>query len=151
MTPKLKTLCCADCGVKIIGFRRSKKYCKDCGQKRRSKSQTTWKTKWRKNNPEDFKKKTRDYYWFGKGRENHLRNMYGMTTQDYDVLFIDQSGCCKICGVHQTELNRKLEVDHNHETGEVRSLLCGRCNKLLGFVENNPQRILTMLNYLGDI
>ena len=149
--PRPRILHCVTCGVKIIGFSHSKKYCDKCKWKAKRKCQDRCKNKWRKNNPEDFKKKTHDYYWSGKGWENHLRNTYGITTQEYSELFINQNGCCKICGVHQIELRRKLEVDHNHTTGRVRSLLCGKCNKLLGFVEKNTQCVLIMLDYLKDL
>ena len=145
-----RTLQCVGCGIKIVGFKNSKKYCSSCKVKRTREIRNKSKKKWRKEHPEDFKKKTRDYYWFGKGQENHLRRTYGMTVQEYNELFINQNGCCKICGIHQTKLNRKLNVDHNHKTGEIRSLLCDQCNRLLGFVEKDPQRILIMLDYLKE-
>ena len=56
----------------------------------------------------------------------------GMTVSDYDAMFSVQHGCCAICGKHQSDLNRALAVDHNHQTGEVRALLCCPCNAALG-------------------
>jgi hypothetical protein len=59
-----------------------------------------------------------------------------MTLEEYNKRFLDQKGCCTICGKHQSELDRALAVDHNHKTGEIRSLLCNRCNLLVGRLEN---------------
>ncbi|HEX4851715.1 MAG TPA: endonuclease VII domain-containing protein, partial [Puia sp.] len=61
-------------------------------------------------------------------RENQLRTLYGVTPEKYNELFEFQRGRCAICGKHQSELKRKLFVDHNHETGKVRGLLCFKCN-----------------------
>jgi len=60
---------------------------------------------------------------------------YGITLEEYNDMFIEQDGCCAICGIHQSELNYSLCVDHNHETGNVRGLLCRGCNANLGIVE----------------
>ena len=65
-------------------------------------------------------------------RKGNLRRHYGITPEEYDRLFDTQGGKCAICG----ELPRRLVVDHNHETGKVRGLLCFKCNNaLLGGVE----------------
>ncbi len=71
-----------------------------------------------------------------KGYADGLKQ-YGMTLDDYNDMFDRQEGCCKICGRHQSELNHRLYVDHNHESGQVRALLCSRCNLVVGIVEKN--------------
>lgn len=65
----------------------------------------------------------------------NLRRMYNMTLHEYDQMFIRQNGLCAIC--EKPEINRRLSVDHNHETGEVRGLLCVRCNNALSVIEND--------------
>lgn len=66
---------------------------------------------------------------------NHLRRRYwpNFTTEEaiekYNQLFQAQGGCCYIC--KRFPKTKKLSVDHNHKTGDVRKLLCFRCNKLL--------------------
>ena len=61
---------------------------------------------------------------------------YGLSVEEYDQLFQQQKGCCAICGRSQLELKRNLHVDHNHRTGEVRGLLCFRCNAGVGYLDD---------------
>jgi hypothetical protein len=69
-----------------------------------------------------------------------LHHVYGITLEQYDEMFTKQNGVCAICGKPETGKNQhgvvRLSVDHNHSTGEVRGLLCTRCNKHLGIIEN---------------
>lgn len=74
---------------------------------------------------------------------------YGITLEDYNRMFAEQEGCCKICKRHQTEFNKKLHVDHKHETGVVRGLLCHNCNLALGRVNENPKILKAMLEYIS--
>lgn len=60
------------------------------------------------------------------------RNLYGLSWEEYLLLLEGQDGVCAIC--HQPS-DRELHVDHDHLTGRVRGLLCGRCNTGLGFYE----------------
>src|SRR5207249_694982 len=53
----------------------------------------------------------------------------GVTDAEYDRLLAAQGGGCAICG--NPPKTRRLHVDHDHKTGEVRGLLCHRCNRLL--------------------
>lgn len=70
-------------------------------------------------------------------RIDNLRR-YGLTVDDYDRLLAEQGGACAICGVDRPEIRRKTDrhfhVDHCHETGVVRGLLCNRCNRGLGML-----------------
>jgi len=65
-------------------------------------------------------------------RSKILKYRYGITLNDYNKMFAEQNGCCKICNIHASELNVPLQVDHSHSSGEVRGLLCGLCNSRLG-------------------
>lgn len=70
---------------------------------------------------------------------NKLRNKkwsYGISTEQYLKMFADQNGSCQICKRPQHEFKRALHIDHNHETGEIRGLLCPRCNTGLSYLEN---------------
>lgn len=61
-------------------------------------------------------------------RRYNLMRTYGLTEHQYDELLKKQNYCCAVCGKHETEENRRLAVDHNHKTGEIRGLLCNYCN-----------------------
>jgi uncharacterized protein YbaR (Trm112 family) len=58
-------------------------------------------------------------------------------------MFKEQDGKCFICKQH----NKKLMVDHNHQTGEIRKLLCSSCNFTYGLVKEDPFIIQNLLNY----
>ena len=72
-------------------------------------------------------------------RRRKLKQKYGLTPEEYNRMFENQSGCCAICKKHQSEFKRRLAVDHDHGTGQVRGLLCGACNVLLGSMEKIEQ------------
>lgn len=78
-----------------------------------------------------------------------LKFYYGISLEDYNNMFNDQEGCCKICKKHQSELKSKLNVDHCHRLNLVRSLLCNQCNQALGLLKENPVTIKAMLEYVS--
>lgn len=84
-------------------------------------------------------------------RERHLKKKFGITEADYLDLLEEQMYCCKICNKHESEnsANRNLAVDHNHETGEIRGLLCDPCNRGLGLFKDNPLVMQKALDYLN--
>lgn len=57
-----------------------------------------------------------------------------------------QEGCCAICGKHHSEFKNRLSVDHNHTTGDIRSLLCVVCNTDVGRYEERKEEIERYLN-----
>ncbi len=65
----------------------------------------------------------------------NLRRKFGITREDYDAMFLAQGGLCAIC--RKPGGRRRLAVDHNHVTGEVRGLLCNGCNLHVAAVENH--------------
>jgi len=76
-----------------------------------------------------------------------LRNRYGITPADYDALLKRQQGLCAICGYPPGPAHR-LAVDHDHETNEVRGLLCDRCNLCVGMLEGSPGALERAVAYL---
>jgi hypothetical protein len=71
--------------------------------------------------------------WENQKRQSHLLKRYGLTPEAYDSLLESQGGGCAICGstIADSRGNRP-HVDHCHDTGKVRGILCGRCNMGLG-------------------
>ncbi len=75
-------------------------------------------------------------------RRHDLKKRYGITVEDFDAMMDTQGGKCYICRADPPNSNKKrLSVDHNHETGEVRGLLCTKCNVMLGWFENNRDAV----------
>jgi len=68
---------------------------------------------------------------------------YGLTIKEFDELSTKQNGCCAVCGNSE-----KLHVDHNHQTGKVRGLLCRGCNTALGSLKENPDTIQKLKDYI---
>lgn len=79
--------------------------------------------------------------------DSHLRKLYGIGVEDYESLYRFQAGKCSICERRPTK-ERRLVVDHDHATGEVRGLLCGRCNLALGALEDRKDWLNRARSYL---
>lgn len=111
--------------------------CAPC-QLRRAKEEKPWRGK-PPRSPEDT-------------RRHQLKHNYGITVEEYDELFEIQEGACAICGRTDNGVNQhgpmRLAVDHDHETGEVRGLLCNRCNTALGLLDDDPERLRIAARYL---
>jgi hypothetical protein len=72
--------------------------------------------------------------------------MYGITHDDYDAMYERQGGCCAACGTTVDHL--ALTVDHCHQSGRVRSLLCRTCNLALGYIKDDPTLARRLAAYL---
>ena len=70
-----------------------------------------------------------------------LKYSYGVTLEQYNEMLNKQSGSCAICGRHQSESKKRLHIDHNHSTGQVRALLCYRCNAGIGLLDEDINRL----------
>ena len=88
--------------------------------------------------------KNRRYY----NREYKLKRNYGLTVEEYERMFIDQENQCHLCDRPFDET--APYVDHDHETGKVRKLLCRNCNTILGVVKENTDTLLKMIAYIED-
>jgi hypothetical protein len=107
--------------------------------------------RWREENPEKYaalkkrnsarpEKKRAD-------REGHLKRKYGITLDDYERMLEAQGGVCFICKKPRPE-DRTLHVDHDHATGEIRGLLCFRCNNALGDFDDDYELLQNAADYL---
>ena len=85
-------------------------------------------------------------------RDYMLRHKYGMTSAEYDARLAEQGGACFLCGAPPTAKARGvaglLSVDHDHETGAVRRLLCQHCNRGLGAFFDNPDLMRAAAAYV---
>lgn len=95
--------------------------------------------------------KHREYYDArrpGKNRRRWLWRRYGLREEAFDALFQAQSGKCAIC--QEEQQGRSLTVDHDHDTGEVRALLCRECNLGLGQFKDNLLLLRRAVNYMEE-
>lgn len=75
---------------------------------------------------------------------------YGITQQQYDTMLAQQDGACAICRGEHVGPGERLHIDHDHTTGEVRGLLCSKCNTLLGLADDNADRLAAAITYLTE-
>lgn len=133
-------------------------YCKSClkSERERTKEQRS-KTivAWRKRNPDkmrEYRRRempkivARNKKWREK---NRLPALYGITKEDWNVMFDEQKGLCRLCEKHHTEFKRGLCVDHCHSSGKVRGLLCHPCNQGLGMFKDNVDFLKRAISYLN--
>jgi Recombination endonuclease VII len=80
-----------------------------------------------------------------KDRDDTLQRKYGITLEQYEQMRLDQDNKCAICS---NEFTKSPHTDHDHETGEVRSLLCGTCNKGLGQFKDDPELLRKAAVYI---
>lgn len=76
-----------------------------------------------------------------------LTKVYGITLAQYNEMLVDQNYCCSICAEPQRD-SKRLAVDHDHDTGRVRGLLCHECNLMLGKARDNPDLLRAGATYL---
>ena len=82
-------------------------------------------------------------------RVYQLKNKYGITEEDYQLMFDNQGGKCAIClSVKQSGKWQRHGVDHCHTTGVVRALLCNACNRGIGLLKDNPELLRSAANYI---
>ena len=131
---RVDTKACNTCGVtkSLEGFYRygNGRYyarCKDC-HNARTKA-------WHKNNPHS----RAENCWKMRGIE--------MTWEQFEQMLAEQDSVCAICE-KPCGSGRRLAVDHNHETGRVRGLLCQSCNQTVGKIENGTIPFNRLLAYL---
>jgi Recombination endonuclease VII len=85
-------------------------------------------------------------------RRYALNRYYGITPEEYGRMLADQKGLCAVCGNPETSAYkgkpRLMHVDHDHETGGVRGLLCFGCNNGLGAFKDDPARLRAAADYI---
>lgn len=101
---------------------------------------------------------TRQGAWEHLRPESHLNSYlkyrHGLTKKDYDALYMKQQGRCAICNNYETARTKTLTdtkrlcVDHDHNTGAIRELLCTLCNTSLGALKEDISRLEAMIEYI---
>ena len=81
-------------------------------------------------------------------KDKYLKKTYGVSSDWYDEQFKAQGGVCYICC--RPSGSKSLMVDHCHNTGSVRKLLCFQCNTSLGLVKENIGVLYSMIDYVVE-
>ena len=118
--------------------------CPNCGIKRLARGDVVRKAlkernsqaakAWRESNPDKVLNK-------------RYKERYGITYTEYKAMSENQNHKCKICGIE----DKKLAVDHNHQTLKIRGLLCNNCNFAIGLLKDNVETLKSAVNYLKTV
>ena len=132
----METRTCPTCGIEqpIANFYRDKRQCKSCLRDHQRR----------------YRAERPDYHH---GR--NLKQRYGISVDEYETLIANQNSTCPICEVEIPDTigykgKRPSVVDHNHETGEVRGILCSMCNLVLGYARENTHTLYKAIVYLSE-
>lgn len=118
-------------------------YQREYSKQNREKLAATRKEK-HKNISEEKRIEIRD-----KRRIRDLMQKYGLTVEDYDQMLSDQEGACALCDrLPEKERYGRLSVDHCHDTGKVRGLLCNSCNYAIGVLGDTADHVGRAVTYL---
>lgn len=98
--------------------------------------------KWREDNPEKYRECAERWRKANEGKRRAER--YGMTVEQMHQLFEDANHSCQICGVKKD----RMHIDHCHETGAVRGLLCSGCNTSIGRLGDRSDLVMRAVEYL---
>ncbi len=86
----------------------------------------------------------------------NIKNKLAVTEEEYNAMLIKQNNLCKICGQKETHRHHltktlfRLAIDHNHNTGKIRDLLCRGCNLMIGNSYDNPETLRKAALYLEN-
>ena len=132
------------------GGRGHRTECNSCG--------VEYNRKWRKENMSTYKTQNKKYnskykdlppekrkLWL---KSRSLRHLYKITLLEYQLMFKDQKGLCKIC--NNPPQQKGLGVDHCHTTKQVRGLLCSNCNTALGKFHDDIEILKSAIKYLEE-
>lgn len=130
-----RAMLCRDCHLERTPREMSKSkpsICKKC---------STARTRaWAAANPDD---------WERTRRRSYLKRKYGITPEEYDSRLDQQGGRCAICRrLPPDSRGFRMHIDHDHQTGKFRGVLCGPCNQGIGNLGDDPERLLAAVAYL---
>jgi hypothetical protein len=84
-----------------------------------------------------------------RAKDRHLRRAYGISLADFNRMVLSQGSKCACCGTSEPGgKHNTWNVDHDHVTGQVRELLCKDCNIVLGLVEDSPEHLQKLIQYV---
>lgn len=133
---------CVKCKV-LIPITRKDNHCRECRRE--------YNRQWEAKNKDKRKKhrQTPERKWRSKKKQRLKK--YGLTLKQWDSMRELQDYKCLICGIHEDSAQQDtLCVDHCHNTGKVRGLLCHNCNRGVGLLKDSISNLENALKYLKD-
>jgi len=115
---------CLNCEVEVKRKKRFAKFCSDRCQRNYN---------------------ARNSYNYENRKKSYYKNKYNLSLDALDKMVKEQNNKCFICSKVTS-----LFVDHNHETNQIRKLLCSRCNSILGFCDENPIVLIKAAQYIME-
>ena len=90
--------------------------------------------------------KIKEYWSKPENKRRKIASNHGLSAAEYDRMIELQNNKCAICGKPETA--RLLAIDHCHASGDVRGLLCGRCNRGIGMFSDDVSKLEAAAKYL---
>jgi hypothetical protein len=136
--------------MQIVAKETGNKVCRKCGAEKPLDEFTVFKRN--KDGRHSYCRPCHNSY--NRDRKNtqnwRMKTLYGIDLNEYNRMYAEQEGVCAICEQHEAIEGRALTVDHCHETGTVRGLLCFNCNTSIGKLGDNIEGLKKALKYLED-
>jgi hypothetical protein len=83
-------------------------------------------------------------------QRSYTAKKFGLTFSELEAMYVQQDNRCAICGVSEEDHGKYLAIDHCHQTGKVRGLLCMSCNTGLGNFKDRSDLLMLAIMYLGE-
>lgn len=131
---------CSKCKVTIPEHRKDT-YCGECRRE--------YNRAWERKNKEKRKENRQTPKAAKKSRKKHRLKKYGISLEEWNLMRENQGYKCYICKTHESECQQNtLCVDHCHDSGNVRGLLCHSCNRGIGLLRDDISLLETAISYL---
>lgn len=154
----MESITCLRCGLPFTHDKTGRKpvRCPVCRVAHRREQSAQRQAAWRAANPERAKEhqnrhnrarlSTPEYRQLN--RERMVLAKYGLTPAQLAALIEAQGNRCAICGGERNGPGTRLHIDHCHDTGKVRGMLCTKCNTAIGLLDDDPTRAEQVARYL---
>lgn len=175
MTELSRSIPCQDCGAPTAAKRRSKRFCDDCQTRHRGRRPATEKRpdgltpgaaflkacyrcgaqiqavrtskRFCDGCLADHRKPVREQ---SRSARAYKLRKFGLTLAEYDAMVVARLGRCDICSTVPANQGGSLCVDHDHESGLVRGLLCSPCNRAIGLLGDTAASVARAAAYLAN-
>lgn len=130
------------CGVVWESMKSLGRRCPSCAAERKKGQQKAWRQV-----PANVEKRRKSHQERRYARKWDLATKYGLTLEEYEQMCRERGNRCDICG----KPSKSPCVDHDHDTGLVRGLLCRKCNRGLGLLGDSAAALARAVKYLGGV